>query len=737
MCPIGGILILKISILSLLFLSLLGLIFFHFLVFQCPQLPEKINQIQNQKGSRILSDDGEVLNTNEFPVWLKKKDISPYFFQALIAVEDHNFYHHSGISMSRLVKVIFKDILITLHLKKGNLEGASTLTQQLAKNLFLTPERSLTRKAREMLTAFHLEYRYSKDEIITAYANLVCYGTDQTGRSIYGIEQASLSFFTKHANQLSLNEAACIAGVLKTGSYYNPIRYPDRANRRRQVVLMRMMECDYITPQEYARLKDSTIVIQRRNYLNGSIQYFLDYIKKDFLTRFSWDIYQNGNISINTTLNRHYQTILQEAVQRNLQSIDQKLGFKIPYDSAGRNDLGAYPQVAAVVISVPDGAIRAMVGGRDYFQSQFNRATTAFRQLGSTFKPFHYLMAFNEKVIFPHTQFMDQPVIFIFNSLKWFTQDGFVDTLKNKLPASIATPRSTDNLQEISLIYRSLYDQIRTDTEISSKLRQELALLLNYGKLEYYRPENYSKTYKADWIDVTYALANSINTVSAQILTYYDITKLENFARRLGFQKIPSHSLSLALGTLEGTPCQLAGAYLMLANNGYFHIPYSIHSVIDQNGSSLYQPYYFHLKMMNSFVVYRTRTLMEEVINNGTAQWIRRMGYTQKSAGKTGTSSNFADAWFCGFTPNLVCVVWIGFDNNQPLRYNNKGFAGGELALPIWLDFMKQIVPNELALAFPEIDEADFKIFFQEHNTYQLFKKHADQLHTRPIPVLP
>ncbi len=347
------------------------------------------------------------------------------------------------------------------------------------------------------------------------------------------------------------------------------------------------------------------------------------------------------------------------------------------------------------------------------------------------------VLFFSEKVIFPHTRFMDQLTIFIFNRQKWFTQQAFLDTLTQCLPSSIAPPRLTDNLQEIALIYRALYDQIRSESELSSQQRQELTILMNYGKLEFYRPENYTKTYRNDWMDVTTALANSINTVSAQILTRYDIAKLENFARRLGFQKIPDKSLSLSLGTLDGTPCQVAGAYLMLANNGYFHIPYAIHSVIDQTDNRLFQPYYFHLKMMNSFVVYRTRSLMEEVVNHGTAAWVRRMGYTQKAAGKTGTSSNYADAWFCGFTPNLVCIVWIGFDNNRPLQYKHKSFAGGELSLPIWLDFMSRAVPNQTDLHFSEIDETDFNLFFQEHNSYQLFKKYSEQIRSRPIPITP
>jgi len=694
-------------------LLILGFVILNIVILNCPKLPEDINELGNFKTSKIYSIDKRILNFDKSVTWVSYDQISPNFLNAVIAIEDHRFYSHNGFVFRRMFKAIINDIFIILGLKKGFIEGGSSITQQLAKNLFLTPEKSLMRKITEFFTAIALEYRYSKNDILTGYCNLAYFGTDLTGRSIIGIEQAANYYFDKKALDLDINEAALLAGIIRAASYYSPVRHPERANQRRKLVLYRMYKCGYITKEEYQELKNEEVIINFKKLQKANIgQYFIDYVKSNFLKFYPWELYLSGNLYIQSTLDYNLQELLEASINKNMPKIDKMLGFNNDYNEVSYNEKLKYPQVASVVLKIPDGDIVAMVGGRDYFVSQYNRAIKAYRQLGSCFKPFNYLLAFNNKVITTESEFIDRPVVFINNGQRWYLEEKFLDSLDKLVPDTILIPQYSEDIEEIKKMLFNFYSQIKS-SEMDFSIRKNIIEFLNYGKLDIYSPSNFSKKYYGK-ISLDFALANSVNTISTQILEQYDINELINFATILGFKNIPK-SLSLALGTLDATPLQVAGAYLIFPNNGYFELPFSIKYIMDEKGNFLYKPYRFHKKIINGYATAMIRQLMEHVVDYGTARRIRQMGYKGKVAGKTGTSSNFRDAWFVGFTPKYLCVVWVGFDDNRPLLdKNGRGLTGGRLAIPIWFDFMKE-ADNNINSNFENYEDIDFYKFYESN----------------------
>ena len=507
-------------------------------------------------------------------------DLPSYVSEAVIATEDQRFYWHFGVDPIGLARALYENF------RAGTVvQGGSTITQQLAKNVFLKPDRTIHRKIREMLLAIWLEARYSKEQILTLYLNRVYFGG-----GAYGIEGASERYFKKAARNLTLSEAAMLAGLLKAPSHYSPTNDIDLARRRASIVLSNMVNAGYITP-EMAREANARPATLEGYSSSGSINYFVDWIA-DALPGFAGE--PNTDLVVRTTIDPAMQRVAEEVVARALAETGAKVGAT----------------QAALVAMTPDGAVRAMVGGRSYAQSQFNRAVQAQRQPGSAFKPVVYLAAM-EHGLTPETMRIDRPV--------------------------------------------------------------------RYGN---WAPSNYSGRFDGP-MSLRRALAESVNTVAVQVAQEVGVRNVIRAAHRLGIQATLPANLSLALGTCDVNLLELTGVYAAFANGGYGVIPHGIDEVHSRDGDELYRRSGSGLgRVMNDEVLGEMNYMLRGVMIDGTG---RKAALSDRpTAGKTGTSQDFRDAWFVGYTADLVVGVWVGNDNRAPM----KKVTGGSLPATIWHDFM-------------------------------------------------
>jgi penicillin-binding protein 1A len=508
-------------------------------------------------------------------------DVPAYVPQAIIAIEDRRFYHHFGIDVWGILRAMMRNAAA------GHMvQGGSTLTQQLAKNLFLSPDRTLKRKVQEMMLAFWLEHTYTKDQILTAYLNRVYLGS-----GAYGVDAASRTYFDKPAHNLNIREAAIIAGLLRAPSRFSPMHDPAQAFERGKVVLQAMVEEGYITDGQRRIAIASVPPPSSKPGMDGDGHYFADWVY-DQIGPLVEDTEQD--MIVKTTLD----LTLERAAERHVDTILNKEG--------AAKDVSE----AALITLSPDGAVRAMTGGRDYHTSQFNRATQAQRQPGSAFKPIVYLAAI-ENGLSPNDIISDEPV--------------------------------------------------------------------TVGD---YSPGNYEGRYRGP-VTIREALAESINTVAVRVFQRVGASKVIETARDLGITSPLEHDAALALGASEVTPLELATAYSALAAGGKAISPYAIKEIDNRSGQVVYRHTDVNAPQVVSASAVATLTgMMEGVVQFGTGK--KAALGSRPVAGKTGTTSDYKDAWFAGFTADYTTIVWMGNDNNDQM----KKVTGGTLPAELWHDYM-------------------------------------------------
>lgn len=512
---------------------------------------------------------------------VRLEQLPPYLPNAVIAIEDRRFRSHFGVDPIGLARAM------VTNLTSGRLQqGGSTLTQQLAKNLFLEQDRTIKRKIQELVLAFWLEAEYSKDEILEMYLNRVYLGS-----GAYGVDAAARRYFGKSARLMTVAEAATIAGLLKAPSRYSPARNPDLAEDRAQLVLAAMSEEGYITDDEAKNALAAPAKVVRR-YTTASENYAADWVM-DVLPHFVGSI--EKDIIVDTTIDPEMQQAAEQALRAALKENRQKYGVT----------------QGAVVTLDTAGAVKALVGGADYSKSQFNRAVYAKRQPGSSFKPFVYLAAL-ENGMSPQTVRQDRPV--------------------------------------------------------------------RYGN---WSPQNYSKEHYGP-VTLTRALSLSLNTVAAQLAHEVGAGTVAATAKRLGISSEMKKNLSLSLGTSEVTPLEIAGAYVPLSNGGYGVLPHVIRRIRTVDGKTLYsRSGDGRGRVVDRRLVGEMNLMMSETLMTGTGRKAR-LESGRPAGGKTGTSQDFRDAWFIGYTGNLTTAVWLGNDDNSPTR---KATGGGLPAL-VWKEVM-------------------------------------------------
>jgi penicillin-binding protein 1B len=579
--------------------------------------PEMLTAISNEK-------------QNQRQKLVSFKDLPKDYVNAVMAIEDRQFFEHSGINFRGLTRAVWRNFT------EGEAQqGGSSITQQLVKNFFLSSERTLKRKMQEAMIAIVLETKLSKQEIFQLYANEIFMG--QNGNySINGVGEAAEVYFNKDVVNLNLQECAFLAGIIRGPSLYSPYRDPERAKARRNQVLDSMVESNFLTREQADKAKATELKIEpKKKALNSDAPYFMDYLQSQLSSEFATRDLARESFRVYTTIDMDLQRAADKAVSEGLAALDP-IFAKRKKNPVAPGTL----QAALVAINPKTGEILAMTGGRDYSASQLNRAIEANRQPGSVFKPIVYATALNtaydngfSDAITPATVFMDAPETF------------------------------------------------------------------RYGKGQTYEPGNFGDVYSNKDVTVRDALVHSLNVVTVRIAEKVGYYKVTQMAERLGLPR-PQALPSTALGAAEATPLQVATAYTAFANSGALAEAVSIKRLTDSNGGTLTEGKAQKKQVLRPEIAWLMTSIMQDVLNRGTAARARQMGFTTtNAAGKTGTSR---DGWFAGYTPNLVCAVWVGFDDNSEL-----GLEGAKSALPIWVSFMKQALASRPELGSGEFTKPD------------------------------
>lgn len=565
---------------------------------------------------------------------VKYEELPDHLVKAVLAIEDRRFFSHPGLDPIRLGAVVIRN----LRSDKEIPHGASTITQQLCKNFFLTPERTYKRKVLEALLAFVLERRASKQEILELYLNDVYLG--QAGSfSIGGVGEAARMYFHKDVANLTLPEAALLAGMIQSPNPYNPFRHEKRATSRRNEVVRAMQDAGFIDRPTMEQALAAPLLVERPSIDTTDAPYYVDLVRRQMAQRYEAKDLQTQNLSIYTTLDLHLQSLAQQALERGIANVQKLI----------RKRTTAPVQGCLIALEPATGRVLALVGGQSYGRSQYNRVMQARRQPGSTFKPFVFLAAFEATFedsslppITPATVVEDSPSVFFYE-----------------------------------------------DKE--------------------YVPTNYEDDYKG-MVTLRRALALSLNNATvkvAEMVGYDKVAAL--WSKKLGIGAPIQPYPAVSLGAFEATPFEMATAYNVLANGGLKVEPVTILRVADERDRVLEQ----HrapepVRVIHEESAFLVTDMLRSVLNEGTAASSRAQGFAADAAGKTGTTNDYRDAWFCGFTPELLAVVWVGFDDNTPV-----GLSGTKAALPIWVDFMKSALggkpPSRLApppesIIFVEID---------------------------------
>jgi penicillin-binding protein 1B len=547
-------------------------------------------------------------------------EIPPLLVQAVIAIEDRRFFQHSGINYWRFAQAALRN------LETGRrAEGGSTLTMQISRGFFLTPEKKISRKLAEMMIAIQLEQRYSKKQIFEFYANHVNLG--QRGSfAINGLGEAARAYFGKDIRDLDLAECALLAGMIQRPNYLSPYKHPERALARRNLVLEGMVETGAITAEQAEKAKAQPLRLAPPNVEASDAPYFVDLVKDSLLDQFSEEQLDQGGLRVYTTLDPDLQKAAAEAVEIGMKEVDaivRSMRTRRVKDAAGKWQAkeapGPIPQVALVAMDPATGQVRALVGGRNYGFSQLNHAV-ARRPTGSIFKPFVYAAAVNNALT------GEQPV---------FTAVTPVDN----------TPTTF------------------------------------YYEDKVYEPRNYGDKYN-EVVTTRFALAHSLNNATVRIAEQVGYAKVAQLARDAGITSVQP-TPALALGSYDATPLDMAGAYTIFFD-GARSLPLLMTSVRNAKGEVVQNYRSDRKPVLDPRVAYVMTNMMEAVICCGTAAGVRARGFDAPAAGKTGTSR---DAWFAGYTSNLLTIVWVGYDDYSDLK-----IEGAKSAAPIWAEFMKRAV---------------------------------------------
>jgi penicillin-binding protein 1A len=607
-----------------------GIIFLYQISHDLVSLTE-LERIEPDVATQVYSADGEILHS----FFTYNRTYTPFdkipkpVIDALLAAEDRDFYDHWGIHLTGILRALIVDVM---HMEIK--QGASTISMQLARNLYFGLEQTMTRKLKEALTAIQIERTYAKNEILEMYCNVVFFGNNA-----YGIQAAARRYFDKKVEELTSEEAALLVGVLKGQTLYSPIRHPQNALNRRNVVLKMMQDYGKLTQAQFDSLKqlDLNLTLNDPNRMK-SAPYFTEHIRRQMnklQDSLGVKVYEDG-LRVYTTLNTEMQNYMEASIAKHIDRIQERVRAQKAFDEYRKtmtdsafNEMTTV-QIAFTAINPHNGHILAMVGGRDFYKSNWNRVTQAKRQPGSAFKPFLYTAAIDNGYS-PADEYLNQPTVEINPDGTRWTPVNFDGKVSGLMP-----------------------------------LRE--------------------------------ALYRSINLVAVRLITDITPNIVARYARRMGISTPVRPYSALALGSSDVIPLELVSAYGTFANNGVHVKPISILRIEDKNGNVIYQARPEKREVLSEETVFIINDMLQDVIRRGTGYGVRRdYKFYSPAGGKTGTTNDNTNAWFVGFTPDLVAGVWVGLDDFK--LGLGRGMTGAVAALPFWGEFMKTVYDS---LSFPK-----------------------------------
>ncbi|MHB8482848.1 MAG: penicillin-binding protein 1A [Nitrospiria bacterium] len=655
--------------------------------------------------------------------------VPKYLFQAIIAVEDSRFLEHRGFDYWRTLKAVLNDIR-SLRLK----EGGSTITQQLARSLFLSPEKHFTRKIKELLLATKIESVLSKDEILELYLNQI-----YLGHGSYGVQAASKLYFGKDVSELSLAESAFLAGLPKAPSEYSPFVNPEKAKQRQGVVLRRMVTAGFISEDQYQEAFKQNLVFQKLQKEDEISPYFMEHIRQHLIAKYGEEAVYKGGLIVNTSLNLAMQTFATEAIKAGLRAVDKRQGYRGPVGHTDVienfkqkkvpvfqiNPFGKDDIFDGIVVDVNDSFAKVSskgITGKIKFEDmswakkrlkgkdlkndvQILQTATPKKILGKgdiiklglkKYDPVtkEYFFTLEQEPLVEGALVTLDPAT---GGIKAMV--GGYDFKRSEFDRAILAKRQPGSAFK-PIIYATALEKGKSPSNI---IIDSPVIYKDTELDKVWKPENYEGKFYGP-ISLREALAHSRNLATIKLLEEVGIGPVIDFGRRVGITSPIQHDLSLALGTSSLGILELTSAYSVFANQGTYNEPYSIESVTDQHGNILETHESHPREVASKEVSYMITNMLEDVIQKGTAVRARELG--RHIAGKTGTTNDFGDAWFIGYTPNLVTGVWVGFDDRRSLGDRE---AAASVALPIWISFMKQalnlipdvpfLIPNNIVYA--------------------------------------
>ncbi len=609
-----------------------------------PPLTTRVYDIKGQEIAEFSIERRALLPLSKIPADLQN---------AVIAVEDDNFYHHWGISPKGMIRSALRDLLA-----RRVVQGASTITQQLAKQIFLKPEKKFSRKIREVLLALQIERNFSKSEILQFYLNQVYFG-----EGAYGAQSAARNYFGKDISDLTLGDCAMLAGLIRAPHANSPFVNPENARRRRAVVLQRMVDAGFITPAQRDAADAEPLPAARPQGLSTQAPYFVEHVRQRLERKYGSSAVWRGGLKVYTTLDLDLERDAEAKMEKALSAFDAQaqsdLDKKIKDATAAGEtiDFSTGPvakiQGAFVLMDVKTGAVRAMIGGRD---SKFNRVTQARRQPGSTFKPFVWAAALNSGLT-PASLVEDSPLAYYFDGRDWRLLEGATDQYSIAL-ATQPFAASPDF-------------KIWVPNDFEGKFLGRITLRK--------------------------ALEESRNIASINLITQVGPPTVAALAHRAGIVSPLEPAPALGLGASVVTPLEMTDAFATFANGGVAVAPYTIERVEDASGRVLESHAPSEREAMSPQLAYLVANLMKGVVQNGTGRYARRLG--RPLAGKTGTSNDNRDLWFIGYTPDLVAGAWMGYDDFSSL--GRKDWTGGSTVVPWWTDIMADVLKDLPKRDFP------------------------------------
>jgi penicillin-binding protein 1B len=602
-----------------------------------PQLITGLSEGQYRTKRRLVSYD----------------ELPPNLVNAVTSIEDRRFFEHGGVDYYRVLGALRDD------LRSGKRrEGGSTITMQLARGFFLTPEKRLKRKIIEIAITFQLESKFTKKQIFQLYANEIPLG-QQGSFAINGFGQAAQTYFGKDVRRLDLAQSALLAGMIQHPSFLNPYRHPERAIARRNRVLDTMVIAGKITREQAQEAQAEPLKLAPTISVDaGEAPYFVDLVRDRLTQRMGDRDFNHEGLRIYTSLDPDLQQLATDAVSEGMKNTDLQVD-KLRARKVKKGETpppATYPQVALVALNPHTGQVLALVGGRNYGASQLDHAI-AHRPTGSAFKPFVYAAAFNTSLA---GTVLTQPAVIppVSEDTASVTPTQVAENAASGEPAPADPGRQSGIFTAVTMLHNEL------STYAGG-----------------YTPGNYHDTRYVGDITARVALAMSQNNATVSLAEMVGYNNVASLARDAGI-KSARGTPAVALGAYASTPLEISGAYTVFANGGVGIDPWLVASVRAPNGDVIADYPANSKPLLDPRVAYLTTSLMENVINSGTAAKVRSLGFTAPAAGKTGTSH---DAWFVGYTSNLLCVVWIGNDD-----YTNLNIDGGTVAAPIWAEFMKR-----------------------------------------------